>query len=287
MMRILIRKMIDMFIIGNHMPQSINMGSLYTQLSKWLGTEMKAGVQISTACASTNVGATLAAAQIASGVCKKVLVVGLEVTQSSVKGRSQINRIPMTPENIRLWTDFAVNQPYAVQQGFDMLPIYDAFLDLGYSRKYGYFIEEYDRGMMEVCRTFRLHASLTPKALIQETLENEAERLGYKDFMEFWKSAYNPFLAWPTRLRSVITACDGATAMVLSNHDGAKEYSGTPIELMGWGISVGDLPWYREDPTIWPSDVSAFAKAYSMSGISIEDVGYLYCLLSHFCHLFC
>src|SRR5690606_21675703 len=35
---------IDAFIIGNHMPQSLNMGSLYSQFTKWIGMERKAGV---------------------------------------------------------------------------------------------------------------------------------------------------------------------------------------------------------------------------------------------------
>jgi acetyl-CoA C-acetyltransferase len=267
---------IDMFIVGNHMPQSLNMGSLYSQISKWIGTELKAGVQISAACSTTNVGATLAAAQIASGVCKKVLVVGLEATQNSVKGISPFEREPISTDNMWMWTDFGVNQAYSVPQGYDIFPSYNGFVDLGYCRKYGYTIDEFDRCMMELCRTRRLHGSLTPKAFLQETLEDEAKRLGFDNIEDFWKSKYNPFLAWPSRLRSVVTAADGASAMVLSNSEGAKEYPGTPVEILGWGISVGDKPWYKEDPTVWPADVTAFEKAYAMSGINIKDVGYLH-----------
>src|SRR5665647_482357 len=54
---------IDAFIIGNHMPQSINMGSLYSQFARWMGMQFKPGVQMAAACSTTNVGATLAAAQ--------------------------------------------------------------------------------------------------------------------------------------------------------------------------------------------------------------------------------
>lgn len=267
---------IDMFIIGNHMPQSLNMGSLYSQLSKWIGTELKAGVMISAACSTTNVGATLAAAQIASGACRKVLVVGLEYTQNIVKGISPYERETIDTDNMWLWTDFGVNQAYFVPQGYDIFSTYNGIIGLAYARKYGISIEEYDHCMMELCRTRRLHGSLTARAYLQETLEDEAKRLGFDHVGDFWTSRYNPFLGWPTRLRSVVAAADGASALVLSSSEAAKEYSGIPIEIKGWGISVTDLPWYGEDPTEWPADAEAFKKAYQMSGISPTDIGYLH-----------
>lgn len=267
---------IDSFIIGNHMPQSINMGSLYSQLSKWLGMELKAGVQISAACSTTNVGATLAAAQIASGAYENVLVVGLEATSDQNKGGSPYEREAIATDKMWLWTDYGVGQAHDVPQGYDIFPVYNGLVGLGYCRKYGISLEDYDRHMMELCRTRRLHGAMTPKAIIQETLEDEAARLGFNNLYEFWKSNYNPYLAWPSRLRSVVTACDGASAMVLSNKSGARAYKGTPVELKGWGISVGDLPWYTDDPTYWPGDATSFRNAYAMSGVGPEDIQYLH-----------
>lgn len=130
--------------------------------------------------------------------------------------------------------------------------------------------------MFELCRTRRLHGSLTPKASNRERLEDEAKRLGYDDPYEFWKSNYNPFLAWPSRLRSAVVPADGASAIVLSSADAAKSYSGIPVELMGWGISVSDLPWYGNDPTVMPYDRVSFQRAYEMSGITAKDINYLH-----------
>jgi len=107
-------------------------------------------------------------------------------------------------------------------------------------------------------------------------LEDEATRLGFSDLYDFWTSNYNPYLAWPSRLRSVVTACDGASAMVLSSKKGAEKYKGTPVELMGWGVSVADLPWYTSDPTSWPGDATCFQKAYDMTGIGPGDIRYLH-----------
>jgi acetyl-CoA C-acetyltransferase len=128
---------IDAYIIGNHMPQSTNMGSLYSQLAKWIGMQYKDGVQMAAACSTTNVGATLAAAQIASGHHRKVLVIGVEATQDTPRGLSPYDREVIPSDNMWLWTDMGVGQAYSVPQGYDIFPVYNGFLGLGYCRKYG------------------------------------------------------------------------------------------------------------------------------------------------------
>src|SRR5690606_1129791 len=156
---------IDAFIIGNHMPQSLNMGSLYSQLTKWIGMEHRPGVQVAAACSTTNVAATIAAAQIASGVYRKVLVIGVEATQNNPKGPFPYGRGPITCAHVWLWTDCGVNQAYGVPQGYDIFPVYNGLMALAYCRKHGLKLDDYDRGMMELCRTRRLHGSLTPKSI--------------------------------------------------------------------------------------------------------------------------
>lgn len=263
---------IDAYIVGNHTAQSA-FASAYSQLSKWIGMELKPGVQMAAACSTTNVGTQLAAAQIAAGLYKKVLVIGFEATQTNPKKNSPYER-EQTPTDVMWeWTDFGVNQAYSVPQGYDIFPVYNGLIALGYCRKYGISIEDYDASMMELCRTRRFHGSLTPKAVRRETLEDEAKRHGFNDVFEFWTSDKNPFLAWPTRLRSLVTACDGASAIVVGDQESAKNYAGTPIQILGMGVSVGDLPWYKED-TVFPADAIALSKAYEMAGITAKDLGY-------------
>ena len=267
---------IDSLIVGNYMPQSTNMNSLYTQVSKWIGMELKAGIQVNAACSTTSVAATLAASQIASGAYENVLVVGMEITTNAVKGLSPFEREGVLSPQMWFWTDFGAGQMYDVPQGYEIFPVYNAIMAQGYARKYGLSIEEFDRGMMELCRSRRYHGSLTPKALIQETLEDEATRLGFNDLYEFWSSSYNPFMAWPSRLRSAVSTCDGATAMIFTNKERAAAYHGTPVELMGWGIAMGDTPWYTSDPTDWPMEQICFQQAYEMSGITVDDIDYMH-----------
>lgn len=269
-------KEIDAVFVGNVTMQTSNLPATYSQISKWLGIQFKAGVHFDGACSTTNVGATMAAMAIASGVYKKVLVVGLESTLSAPKKLSPYERETIPTEEMWLWTDSCVNQAYSVPQGYDIFPAYNGIIALGYCRKYGYSIEEFDRGMYEVCRTRRLHGSMNPKAINREKLEDEAKRLGYDDPYAFWQSKYNPFLAWPSRLRSAVVPADGASAMVLSSADAAQGYAGVPVEMKGWGIAVSDLPWYESDPTVMPFDKVSFGHAYEMAGITAQDIDYLH-----------
>ena len=267
---------VDAVYVGNAMVHSSQLPATHTQLSKWLGTELRSGVHFEAQCSTTNVGGAMAAMSVASGVYDKVLVVGLETTRTKVKDFSPYEREPISHQTTWLWTDMAVNQAYQVPQGYDIFSSYNGLMALGYCRKYGIDIEDFDRGMFELCRTRRLHGSMTPKANIQETLEDEAKRKGYSSAYELWQSDKdNPFVAWPSRLKSLVTTADGASAMVVTRAElaGAKSQ---PVELKGFGICYRDLPWYDEDPTYWESDRRSVDEALDMSGIKPEDIDYLH-----------
>lgn len=267
---------VDAVFVGNVTMHTSQLPATYSQTAKWLGTQFKAGVHFDAACSTTNVGITMAAMGIASGVYDKVLVVGLESTLSQPKSLSPYERGTIPTEEMWLWTDYCVNQAYSVPQGYDIFPTYNAFIALGYCRKYGICLEELERGLFELCRTRRLHGSMNPKAIRQETLEAEAQRLGFDDPWKFWCSRFNPHVAWPSRINSVVTPADGASAIVLGRRDEAVARAAMPVDLKGFGVSVMDLPWYNEDPTVMPIDTHAFKNAYDMAGISPQDIDYLH-----------
>lgn len=267
---------VDAVFVGNVTMPTSQLPATYSQLTNWLGTKFKAGVHFDAACSTTNVGVSMAAMGIASGAYDKVLVVGLEATQSQPKKLSPYERSIIPTEEMWLWTDHCVNQAYSVPQGYDIFPAYNGFNALAYCRKYGISLDELERGLFELCRTRRLHGSMNPKAIRQQTLEDEAKQAGFDDPWEFWTSRFNPHVAWPSRLNSVVTAADGASAIVMGRSDEAVEGAATPVELKGFGMSVMDLPWYTDDPTVMPIDQQAFQKAYEMSGISADDIDYLH-----------
>ncbi|MBF0528701.1 MAG: thiolase family protein [Deltaproteobacteria bacterium] len=266
---------IDAVFIGNVTIPTSQLPATYSQICKWTGMQFKFGVHFDAGCSTTNVGIAMASMGIASGVYKKVLVIGLESTLSKPKDLSPYERETIASELAWLWTDQCVNQAYYVPQGYDIFPTYNGLVALGYCRKYGISLEDFDRGMFELSRTRRLHGSMNPRAIQQETLEDEAKRYGFNDPYEFWLSRYNPFVAWPSRIHSVVSPADGASAIILSGE--AQGHRGQqPVELKGFGISVSDLPWYQSDPTVMPYDIISFKNAYQMSGITPRDIDYLH-----------
>jgi acetyl-CoA C-acetyltransferase len=262
--------------VGNVMVQSSHLPATYSHLSKWLGLQYRPGVHIDAACSTTNVGVTLAAQAIASGAVDSALVVGVEATRNQPKGLSPYLREPIPSDEMWLWTDMCCNQAYAVPQGYEIFSTYNGILGQAYCRKYGVSPEDYDRGMFELARTRRLHGSLTAKAFVQETLEEEARRLEVGTAWDLWTSRLNPFVSWPARLRSVVTPADGASAVLLTRKELARGGPNPPIELKGYGSAVSDLPWYGEDPTSWKVDRLAVERAFGMAGIKGSDLSYLH-----------
>lgn len=267
---------VDAVFIGNVMAQSSQLPATYSHLSKWIGTQFRPGVHIDAACSTTNVGVTLAAQAIASGNAETALVVGVEATRNQPKGHSPYQREAIPTDEMWLWTDMCCNQAYAVPEGYEIFSTYNGILGQAYCKKYGLSPEDYDRAMFELCRTRRLHGSMNPRAFQQETLDAEAKRHGYADPLEFWQSRLNPFISWPARIRSVVTPADGASAILLTRADLATGALNTPVELIGYGSAVSDLPWYRDDPTDWKVDRLAVERAFTMAGITGQDIGYLH-----------
>lgn len=268
---------IDALYVGNVMTHSSQLPATYSQLSKWLGCQFAAGVHIDAACATTATGVMMAAQAIASGTIDTALVVGVEATGNRPKDLSPYERADIDNATMWLWTDYCVNQAYGEPQGYEIFSTYNGIVAQGYMRKYGVSFEDYDRSMFELSRTRRFHASLTERAMIRETLEDEAARLGFPDAWSMWTSAeVNPFMAWPARLRSLVKAADGASAVVLMREDAAQGLPSAPVRVMGFGQSISDLPWYREDPTDWEIDRHAIERAYDMAGVRAIDLDYLH-----------
>lgn len=267
---------VDALYAGNVMMQSSHLPATYTHLTKWVGMDLKAGVHIDAACSTTNVGVALAAEAIASGAIDSALIVGLEATRNQPDGLSPYQRVAIPSDEMWLWTDMCCNQAYAVPQGYDIFSTYNGFVGQGYMRKYGLDIDEYDRSMFELCRTRRLHGSMNPKAILQQTIEDEAAEHGFADPFEFWQSRLNPYVSWPARYRSLVTPADGASAIVLVRTDAAEGLPNSPVRLRGFGTAAADLPWYTTDPTDWRHDRIAIDNAFAMAGISGADIGYLH-----------
>lgn len=261
---------------GNVMVQSSHLPATYTHLTKWIGMDLKPGVHIDAACSTTNVGVAMAAEAIASGAVDSALVIGVEATRNQPKGLSPYEREPIPSDLMWLWTDMCCSQAYSVPQGYDIFSTYNGFVGQGYMRRYGTSSKDYDQALFELCRTRRLHGSMAPKAILQQTLEDEAAEHGFSDPMDFWQSRLNPYVSWPARYRSLVTPADGASAIVLVRGEDTEGLPNRPVTLRGFGTAAADLPWYTTDPTDWRHDRIAIAAAYEMAGITGADIDYLH-----------
>jgi acetyl-CoA C-acetyltransferase len=268
-------KEIDAFYIGSMVSHISHMYSHHTQLADWLGLHLKPGLHFATACSTTNTGLGLASMGVASGKFRNVLVVGAEILSSTATDDPTIRK-PLDPTTLWYWTDFGVDQAYGYHHSYDIATAYGGLPTLGYAKKYGVPMDKMDEAMHAVHKNVRTHSAANPKAFVQTTLEQEAKEAGFKDTLEFWKSNKNPFLAWPTRVRSVLNTVDGASAYIVSSEKEAKEYfKKEPIEVAGFHWSSSNYPWYGKDPTDWAIDNTAFQTALKMAKVKPEEIGYL------------
>jgi acetyl-CoA C-acetyltransferase len=268
-------KDIDAFYIGSMLSHTAHLYSHNTQMADWLGLEGKPGVHFATACATTNTGVGLAAMDIASGKYRNVLVLGAEILSSTATD-DPLKKKPLDPGTLWYWTDFGIDQAYAYHHAYDIATAYGGLPTLGYAKKYGIPMDKMDEAMFAVHKNVRLHGSKNKKAYVTTTLQQEAKKAGFKDTWEFWQSRKNPFLAWPTRVKSALNTVDGGSAMVISSKKEAKKYfRKEPIEVAGFHWASGNYPWYGRDPTDWALDKESFGAAMKMAKITAKDVGYL------------
>lgn len=267
-------KDIDAFYIGSMLTHGSHVYSHHTQLCDWLGMQLKPALHFATACSTLNTGLGLAAMSVASGKFKSVLVVGAE-TLSSYPDDNPVKRRAIDPVDLWYWTDFGVDQVYAYHHCYDVATAYGAIPTLGYAKKHGLSPEKMDEAMYYVHKEVRTHSALNPKAFVTDSLEAAAKKKGFRDMFDYWKSANNPYFAYPTRLLSALNTVDGASAYIITRAEDAKNYHEQPVDIIGFNWAASNYPWYDKDPTNWPIDVTAFAGAYKMAGVTGKDLDYL------------
>lgn len=263
---------IDAFIVGNMLPQTSLSNSQATNSSDWLGLRCKPGFHIDTACSTTLNAVGVARNLIASGLYHNILVVAGEFTTSCPADDVDLfplDRKPISDVELWKWTDYAVDHNFGYQHfyGFDAL---NGVSGLAYMKTNNVSFEDYDRTMLQVNKNVRLHASTNPKAFMYEygTLEEEAEREGFSNVEDYWKSEKNPFIGWPTRRKSALNPTDGASAIIVSSEP-EKYNKKLPIEIIGYHAAAYNWPWDGS------ADVIAFEGAYKMADIQPKDIDYL------------
>ncbi|MEM2897427.1 MAG: thiolase family protein [Candidatus Bathyarchaeia archaeon] len=266
-------KDIDAFYIGHYLPNTTHLHSPF-QVADWIGQQFKPGMHFAAGCATTNVGAGLAAMSIASGVYETVLVVGFEILTGEVTINPAVMK-PLDSAKLIEWIEWGTEHVYTYQHFYDASANYEAIPIIGYAKKYGVSVNDIEDALCGIAVCSRRNAHRNPKAYMQDELEEVAKKRGFKDVVEWWRSKYNPYVTYPLRAYNIPPAADGAAAFIVTTAKNAKKCHEKPIDIIGFGWSCDPAPFYYEDPSEWPLTTHAFRDAYKIAKIEPKDIDYL------------
>lgn len=237
-------------------------------LASWIGISPVPAVRIEDACASGGVALRQAAIAISSGAYDVVLVGGVE---------------KMTDLHIAAVTEVlatAADTQFEIPPGFTF-PGFYAAMATAYMAEYNAEREAF----FHVSMKNHNNGALNDKAQFGQTLKSimeskiaRAVQKGlpapeWKDEIEFLQDPKaNPNIAWPITLFDCSPVSDGGAVALLVAEDIAKEFTDTPLYLIGSGqASDGALP-DRENLFNIPAAKDAGRQAYEMAGLEPKDI---------------
>jgi acetyl-CoA C-acetyltransferase len=260
---------IEAFYLGNFSSDQFEkQAHLAPILASWIGISPVPSVRIEDACASGGVALRQAAIAISSGMYDVVLVGGVE---------------KMTDLHIAAVTEAlgtAADTQFEIPVGFTF-PGFYAAMATAYMAQYNATREAF----FHVSIKNHNNGALNDKAQFGQTLKSimeskkvKAEQKGrpvpnWVDEMDFLKDPKaNPNISWPLTLFDCSPVSDGGAVALLVAEDIAKEFTDTPLYLIGSGqASDGALP-ERETLYNIPAAQDAAQQAYVMAGLEPDDI---------------
>ena len=224
--------------------------------------------KIEDACASSGVALRDGVIGIASGLYDMVLVGGAE----------KMNTLP-TDWNTLALASFS-NTVYEGAAGFSFPALY-ASMATAYMHKHGISHDDLLRGAIKN----HLNGALNPKAHFKQTVKELMEARiarakqrnepvpGWKTEMDFLHDLRsNPVVAWPNTLFDCCPVSDGAACVLLCAEDIAKNFTDTPVYIIGTGQASGHDLGDRDTLTSIPAAKLAAKQAYEMAGVTARDI---------------
>ncbi len=259
---------IDALYLGNFtndfFMHQAHWGPIVTDL---IGITPKPATRTEGACASSALAFREGVFAIASGFYDLVLVGGLE--EMSKRTTEEV------AEGLAL-----ASVPYEMKVGFTFPGVFGT-LATAYFDKYGASRED----LMNVTIKSHNNAPLNPKAqfpvTIRDLMESRKAKMEQKgmpapewqDEKDFLRDpAMNPAVAWPMHLFDCCPISDGAACMLLASEDIAKNFTDTPISIIGIGQGSGRGLHAAAELTSFEATKNAAEEAYGMSGLTPEDI---------------
>ena len=237
------KKDIQALFVG-HMGESYeHQGHTGATVADWAGLSNIPATRTETACASSGAALRAGIFSVLSGLCDVVMVGGVE--------KMTHRTTPEVTEFLAMASDF----PFEQWNGITFPGLY-ALMATAHMQKYGTTEEQ----LAMVAVKNHHNGSLNPKAHMQKEVTLE-------------KALMSRFIAWPLKLYDCSLITDGASCLIITKPEIAKEYSDTPIQIIGSGQASDSIGVYeRENFTSLTAAKIAAKEAYKMSGVKPEDV---------------
>lgn len=236
-------------------------------ISDLIGLAPKPSTRTEGACASSALAFREGVFAIASGFYDMVLVGGVE--EMSKCSTEEV------AEGLALAT-----VPYEGNVGFTFPGVF-GLIATAYFAEYGASHED----LMNVTIKSHNNAPLNPKAQIpfsiRDLMNNKLARIKKKggpvpqweDEKAFLRDiSVNPVVAWPMHLYDCCPISDGASCMLLVAEDMARNFTDTPIHIIGMGQGSGRGFHAADSITSFEATKNAAKEAYGMSGLKPEDI---------------
>lgn len=236
-------------------------------ISDLVGIVPKPATRTEGACASSALALREGVLAIASGFYDIVLVGGVE--EMSKCSTTEV------AEGLALAT-----VPYEGKVGFTFPGVFGT-IATSYFAKYGASHED----LMSITIKSHNNAPLNPKAQIPFTIRDmmkaKIKRIeakgkpvpqweNEKDFLSDLSA--NPAVAWPMHLFDCCPISDGASCMLLVAEEIAKNFTDTPLHVIGIGQGSGRGFHAADSLTSFEATLNAAKEAYNMSGLKPEDI---------------
>lgn len=261
-------KDIDAIYFGNFSNDFfVHQGHWGPIISDLIGHVPRSSTRTEGACASGAMAFREGVFAIASGFYDVVLVGGAE----------EMSKLPTekVTEGLALATS-----PYEGKVGFTFPGVFGATAT-AYFAKYGANREH----LMDVTIKSHQNAPLNPKAQFPTSIRDimnskvrKAQEKGdpvpiwqdEKDFLRDPKA--NPMVAWPMHLYDCSPISDGGSCMILVAEEIAKNFTDSPLYIVGIGQGSGAGLHAKDDLACFEATRYAAQEAYQLSGLKPDDI---------------
>lgn len=236
-------KDIEALFVG-HMGESYeHQGHTGPTLADWTGLLPKPAVRLESACASSGSALRAGILAILSGLHKVVMVGGVE------------KMTHRTTADVTEYLAMASDFPFEQWNGITFPGLY-ALMATAHMNKYGTTEEQ----LAKVGVKNHHNGALNPKAHMQKEITVE-------------KALNSMVVAWPLKLYDCSLISDGASCIILTSPDIAKNFTDTPVHITGSGQASDTIGLYeREELTSLKAAKVAGQEAYKMAGVEPKDL---------------